>query len=45
MLNDNLNLANFKKMRYDLISNSESKFVESLGLAYNGTDKFDIYLF
>ncbi|WP_054851064.1 DUF262 domain-containing protein [Olleya sp. ITB9] len=42
---NNFSISNFKELRYNLISNSESKFVESLGLTYNGTDKFDVYLF
>lgn len=36
----NSNLDEIKRIRYRLISDKESEFVESLGINYNGTDRY-----
>lgn len=41
ILNSKQDLNSLKKIRYNLISNKESSFVESLGLIYNFTDRYE----
>jgi uncharacterized protein with ParB-like and HNH nuclease domain len=40
MLEYKNNIKEFKRLRYELISKNEAKFVESLGIEYNGTDRY-----
>lgn len=35
------NIKEFKRKRYELISREEEDFVKSIGIAYNGTDRYD----
>lgn len=40
MLDYKKKIKEYKRSRYELISKNEAEFVKSLGIEYNGTDRY-----